>query len=126
MSGALDSSLHIDEDVELGRRKTLEAGLADPVGDSLLVAHRDQALVARALHGARYTQFTYHQSVDKDTPYSARSRTAAANLSSPWGRGRQPRASCRGRNHSSRRWPQPSGLPRTASWRVLMNFLGFG
>jgi len=39
MSGALDSSLPIDEDVELGRRKTLEAGLADPVGDSLLVAH---------------------------------------------------------------------------------------
>jgi len=46
MSGALDSSLHLDEDLELGRRKTHEAGLADPVGDSLLVAHRDQALVA--------------------------------------------------------------------------------
>jgi len=46
---------HLDEDVELGGRKAHEASLADPVGDSLLVAHRDLALVAWALHGARYT-----------------------------------------------------------------------
>ena len=46
---------HLDEDLELGGRKAHEASLADPVGDSLLVAHRDLALVARALQGARYT-----------------------------------------------------------------------
>jgi len=56
--------------------------------------------------------------VDSETPYSACSLIAAANLSSPRGRGRGPRASCRGRSPSSRPWPHPSTLPQTASRRV--------
>ena len=56
--------------------------------------------------------------MDSETPYSACSLIAAANLSSPRGRGRGPRASCRGRSPSSRPWPHPSTLPQTASRRV--------